>query len=138
MHDTQTPVVAPMCVFACAAGWGNGELSHPLAAAAHAGTLSAGLASLQPPPGPAQAAPLPPKPDPPQPAVPSAACGPRGAAAARDPAINRGCATTAAARQQYGLTGLLPPRQVRAEEGAKASQHFHGCAARDAAAHVNA
>ncbi|GIL74082.1 hypothetical protein Vretimale_4958 [Volvox reticuliferus] len=36
------------------------------------------------------------------------AAAPRGWRALRDPAINRGLATTAAVRQQYGLEGLLP------------------------------
>lgn len=80
------------------------------------GTLGAGLVALPLQPAPAAAAPPapPPKPDPPQPPPAAAAqCAPRGVVAARDPAINSGCATPAAARQQYALQGLLPPRQVR-------------------------
>lgn len=38
---------------------------------------------------------------------------PCGAAAARDPTINSGCATPADVRQQQQLGGLVPPRQVR-------------------------
>jgi hypothetical protein len=43
----------------------------------------------------------------------SSCCQARGAAAARDPAINSGCATPAAVRQQQQISGLVPPRQVR-------------------------
>ncbi|KAI8466125.1 MAG: hypothetical protein J3K34DRAFT_524796 [Monoraphidium minutum] len=95
------------------------------------GTLGAGIAALplQPPPGPADAAVQPPKPDPP--AAPGAAappCAPRGAAAVRDPSINRGCATTAAARQKYGMQGLLPPREVPLSvEVARARAALAGC-----------
>lgn len=35
-----------------------------------------------------------------------------GAAAARDPLVNQGCATPAGLRQELQLAGLLPPRQV--------------------------
>jgi hypothetical protein len=42
----------------------------------------------------------------------SSCCQARGAAAARDPTINSGCATPAAVRQQQQIAGLVPPRQV--------------------------
>ncbi|KAF6257169.1 hypothetical protein COO60DRAFT_1702001 [Scenedesmus sp. NREL 46B-D3] len=42
----------------------------------------------------------------------SSCCQARGAAAARDPNINSGCATPASVRQQQQLAGLVPPRQV--------------------------
>jgi len=61
-------------------------------------------------PAAAAAPPQPPKPTPPKAPPAAAACTAKGAVAARDPAINRGCATTQASRQQYSLQGLLPPR----------------------------
>jgi hypothetical protein len=42
----------------------------------------------------------------------SSCCPARGAAAARDPTINSGCATPASVRQQQQIAGLVPPRQV--------------------------
>jgi hypothetical protein len=78
-----------------------------------AGLATLPIQGLRAPPADA-AAPLPPKPvlAAPPAASSAAACAVKGAAAARDPAINRGCATAQAARQQYSLQGLLPPRQV--------------------------
>lgn len=97
-----------------------------------AGGLGVGLASLplQQPSAPAEAASQPPKPDPPQAPTAAGSCSTKGAAAARDPAINRGCATTPAARQQYALQGLLPPRQVCWLQG-RACRHDEGLVGMD-------
>jgi hypothetical protein len=47
-----------------------------------------------------------------------ACSGSRGAAAARDPTINSGCATPASVRQQQQISGLVPPRQVELSSAA--------------------
>ncbi|GLC64890.1 hypothetical protein PLESTF_000218500 [Pleodorina starrii] len=63
---------------------------------------------------------------------------PRGWRALRDPAINRGLATTVAVRQQYGLEGLLPARvtapAVEVARAAAAVQRAEVAAAAAAAA----
>ncbi|WIA13414.1 hypothetical protein OEZ85_006994 [Tetradesmus obliquus] len=52
----------------------------------------------------------------------------RGAAAARDPTINSGCATPASVRQQQQMSGLVPPRQVGLDvEVMRAQAALDGC-----------
>lgn len=52
----------------------------------------------------------------------------RGAAAARDPTINSGCATPASVRQQQQMSGLVPPRQVGLDvEVLRAQAALDGC-----------
>lgn len=100
------------------------------------GSLGAGLATLplQAPLTPPPAAAAPPPPPPPKPTPPgapkaAAPCVLRGAAAARDPAINRGVATAAAVREKLGLNGLVPPREAPLDaEVARARAALARCA----------
>ncbi|KAF8058127.1 MOD1 [Scenedesmus sp. PABB004] len=89
--------------------------------------LLGGALALSPPAPSSAAAP----PAPATPAAPGCAAAPggsRGAAAARDPAINSGCATPPGVRRERELRGLLPPRTVAPQvEVLRARAALDGC-----------